>query len=148
MISCMASSQNSNAVPLPIERLPTALHSLRKFIPAQDYNRVRLALRRIDNPLHFSLRKMRCLEMVLSDGFWLCIDSCKDDRPVLAWTNFETANRAGLHEPVASDLRLFHVHAGLVMGEILENMGIELQFRLVALDDVQGTQRSTKRPVS
>ncbi|MGC1952644.1 MAG: hypothetical protein WA970_08755 [Gammaproteobacteria bacterium] len=119
-----------------IETLPAALHTLRKFIPAKDYNRVRLALRRIGNPACFPLGKMRCLEMILSDRFWLCIDSCKEDRPVLAWTAFETSHRSALHEPVACDLRLFHVHAGLVMGEILENIGVELQRRLDALQDL------------
>jgi hypothetical protein len=119
-----------------IESLPAALHTLRKFIPAQDFNRVRLALRRIENPLRFPLGKMHCLEMILSNRFWLCIDSCKEDRPVLAWTAFETSNRSGLHEPVACDLRLFHVHAGLVMGEILENIGIELQRRLDTFPDL------------
>lgn len=134
-------------MPLQIESLP-AVHTLRKFIPAEDYNRVRLALRRLENPLRFPLANMRCLEMILSDNFWLCIDSCKEDRPVLAWTGFETSNRSALHEAVACHLRLFHVHAGLVMGEILENIGVELQHRLDALQDLPGADRTSKRPGS
>jgi hypothetical protein len=132
-------------LPVRIESLP-AVHTLRKFIPATEYNRIRLALRRLENPLRFPLANMRCLEMILTDTFWLCIDSCREDRPVLAWTGFETSSRSGIHEAVACDLRLFHVHAGLVMGEILENTGVELQHRLAGLEGAPEPYRTTKRP--
>lgn len=110
-----------------------ASHTLHKTIPAGDYNRVRLALGRLDNPLRFSLENMRCLEMIINNHYWICIDTCKEDRPVLAWTEFVISNRSALHEPIVCDLRLYHTHAGLVMGEILENIGVELQHRLDAL---------------
>lgn len=106
---------------------------MRKIIPAADYNRVRLALRRITNPLQMELTPMKCLDVVLNDQYWLCFDSCMDDRPVLAWTAFEIIGRSALNAPVACELRLYHVHAGLVMGEILESLGQVLQQQLDGL---------------
>ena len=106
------------------------LHRQRRIIPAQDYNRVRLALGRLGNPLQVPLQGMRCLEMVLEDRFWTCIDSCSFDRPILAWTAFETGARSGINDPVTCELRFYHVHGGLVMGEVLETLGRVLQGRL------------------
>ena len=106
------------------------LHRQLRIIPAQDYNRVRLALSRLGNPLQVPLQGMRCLEMVLEDRIWTCIDTCMFGRPILAWTAFETEARSGIHEPVSCELRFYHVHGGLVMGEILDSLGCVLQRRL------------------
>lgn len=106
------------------------LHRQSRIIPAKDYNRVRLALGRLGNPLQVPLESMRCLEMVLEDRTWRCIDTCMFDRPILAWTAFETETRSGIHEPITCELRFYHVHGGLVMGEILETLGRVLQGRL------------------
>ncbi len=108
------------------------LHRLTKVIPAQDYNRVRLALSRLGNPLRIPLEGMRCLEMILEDKFWFCLDTCKSDCPVLAWAAFDTSGRSAIHESVSCELRFYHVHSGLVMGEVLETMGNVLQQRMDA----------------
>lgn len=107
-----------------------ASHTLHKVILAEDYNRVRLALRRLSNPLELELSSMKCLEMLFTDQYWLCTDSCVGDRPIMAWTAFESSGRSALDAPVACELRLYHTHAGLVMGEVLENLEKELQQRL------------------
>ena len=107
-----------------------ASHTLHKVITAEDYNRVRLALRRISNPLQFELTSMKCLEIILTDQYWLCIDNCADDRPIMAWTDFQLSDRSALHTPVSCRLRLYHVHAGLVMGEVLEVLGHILSDKL------------------
>lgn len=107
-----------------------ASHTLRKVIEAEDYNRVRLALRRISNPLQLELASMKCLEIVLTDHYWLCIDSCMGDRPVLAWTAFEVSGRTALNTSVACELRLYHSHGGLVMGEVLQKLGQVLNQKL------------------
>ena len=107
-----------------------ASHTLRKVIAAEDYNRVRLALSRLSNPLQLELTAMKCLEIILTDQYWLCFDSCMDNRPVLAWTAFEASGRSALNAPVACELRLYHVHGGLVMGEVIENLGQVLQRQL------------------
>lgn len=109
------------------------IHTLRKVIVAADYNRVRLALSRISNPLQLELTAMKCLDIILNDEYWLCIDNCMNDRPIMAWTAFENSDRSALNAPVACELRLYHVHGGLVMGEIIENLGQVIQRRLDAL---------------
>ena len=107
-----------------------ACHILRKVIAAADYNRVRLALKRISNPLQLELTSMKCLEMILTDQYWLCIDSCMGDRPILAWTAFEVSGRSALNASVACELRLYHYHGGLVMGEVLQKLGQVLKQQL------------------
>ena len=106
------------------------LHRQPGIIPAQDYNRVRLALSRLGNPLQVPLQGMRCLEMILQDRIWTCVDTCMNGSPILAWTAFETGMRVGIHEPVMCELRFYHVHGGLVMGEIMETLGRVLKERL------------------
>lgn len=103
---------------------------MHKIIAAEDYNRVRLALMRINNPLQLELTAMKCLEIILNDQYWLCTDSCMGNRPILAWTAFEVSGRSDLSASVACELRLYHTHGGLVMGEVLENLGKLLQQQL------------------
>ncbi len=106
------------------------LHTLKRVIQASDYNRVRLALRRIGNPVRFELQNLCCLDIILSDQHWVCIDPCIQDRPVMAWTDFQTQGRSAIHTPVECVLRMYHVHAGLVMGEVLDALGQTLQREL------------------
>lgn len=117
-------------MPLDFDRLQS-VHSMHRIIAAEDYNRVRLALSRLGNPIHLDLGEtLPCLEARLCDEYWLCYDGCRDEQPVLAWTAFERAGRSGLHEPVACDLHFYHMHAGLVMGEIFESIVTELRRQL------------------
>ncbi len=117
-------------MPPGIDRLQS-VHSIHRIIAAEDYNRVRLALSRLGNPLYLDLgATLPCLEVQLCDDYWLCFDSCRDEQPVLAWTAFERAGRSGLHEPVACDLHFYHLHAGLVMGDIFDSIVIELRRQL------------------
>ena len=107
-----------------------ASHTLHKIIPAEDYNRVRLALLRISNPMRIELQGMRCLDIILNDQYWLCIDPCVNDRPIMAWTDFQSTDRSAIHTPVSCMLRLYHMHAGLVMGEVLEALGRTLRLKM------------------
>ncbi len=66
---------------------------------------------------------MKCLEIILNDQYWLCLDSCTGGHPIMAWTDFQSTDRSAIHTPVSCMLRLYHVHAGLVMGEVLEALG-------------------------
>ena len=113
----------------PLDDIKTS-HTLHKVVPAEDYNRVRLALKRIHNPLQFELISMRCLEVVLNDKYWLCFDCCVDSQPIMAWTNFEVSGRSSLNAPVECELRLYHHKAGMVMGEVLESIGHSLETML------------------
>lgn len=122
-------------MPNPLDEHDT-LHTMYKVIPAKDYNRVRLALKRLSNPLHLVLTPMRQLEIILHDQYWLCFDGCMNDMRVLAWTEFETSGRSALDAPVKCELRLYHCHAGMVMGEVLNALGKSLKAMLETKDKI------------
>lgn len=122
------SPPDSKAMRLPEDLKP--LRVLPKTIDAHCYNLARLALRRLPRPVRVSLEGLRGLEVIVEDKYWLCIDGNVDDRPVLAWTEFETRDRASLHEPVHCRLYLLHQHAGLVMGLALDALEQALKGRL------------------
>lgn len=106
------------------------LRILDKRIEAACYNQVRLALQRLPRPLRIDLPRHRGLELCLEDDIWLCVDAARNDLPVLAWHSFDVGGRVALHEPVACRLNLYHIHAGLVMGTILEELERLLRERL------------------
>ncbi len=97
-----------------------ALRIFPKCIDASCYNAIRLALRRIANPLRVDLPLHRGLSVILDDNVWFCVDSLHNDLPVLAWCDFEVRKRNSLQEPVNCRLHLYHTHAGLIMGSALE----------------------------
>ena len=115
-------------------RLPTQepLRTYPKNIDAACYNRVRLALNRFERPLRVVLPDHRGLEAVLDYDCWLVVDSLQSDQPVLVWADFDH-RRDSLHEPVTCVLRLYHTHAGLVMGTALAALEKALSDRLAGL---------------
>lgn len=50
------------------------LRSAATTVPAVRYNRVRLALRRLENPLRLELPRLRSLDMILEDEAWALVD--------------------------------------------------------------------------
>ena len=107
--------------------LPT-LKSQPVTVPADRYNRVRLALRRLENPLRIELPKLRSLDFLLEDEMWAIIDRDLNDMPVAAWTDFE--HRTALHQPVPCTLRHYHAHADAVMDKALQKLDDILEGRL------------------
>ena len=91
-----------------------------KTIEAGCYNRVRLALQRIARPLRIALPDHRGLDAILDDSNWLIVDSLAGDMPILMWCDFQTHDRDNLHKPIACLIKLYHSHAGLIMGTALE----------------------------
>jgi hypothetical protein len=106
------------------------LRTLPKSIEAHQYNRVRLALLRLGNPLRLDIPRLH-VAVTLGDKHWLCVRPLDDDLPLLAWTAFETRGRA-LHEAVPCRLHLYHFHAGLLMGVALDVLDQTLCARLDA----------------
>ncbi|MBZ0070500.1 MAG: hypothetical protein WCY26_08610 [Thiohalobacteraceae bacterium] len=108
------------------------LRRLEKRVDAACYNQVRIALLRLPRPLRVALQRPRHrgLELVLDDDRWLCVDTGRNDLPVLAWHGFDTHGRSALHEPVVCRLDLYHIHAGLVMGTVLDDLEHILRERL------------------
>lgn len=100
------------------------------IIEAEKYNRVRLGLIRLENPLRFALPGLRGMDVIINDKAWICVDRTLYDLPVLAWTEFETGERAGLHEPINCKLYHYHVHANVIAGTVLNTVDRLLQERL------------------
>lgn len=108
--------------------IPT-LKTLPATVTAERFNRVRLALRRLENPLRIELPKLRSLDFILEDDMWAIIDRDLNDIPVLAWTDFE--HRTALHQPVPCTLRYYHAHADVVMDKALQRLDEILRARLM-----------------
>lgn len=100
----------------------TARRAMPKRVEARCFNDARVALHRIGNPLRLALPDHRGLEVIIADDGWLCVDSLQGDMPILAWCNFASSAREGLHEPVCCELRLYHMHAGLIMGSAVDSL--------------------------
>ncbi len=94
----------------------------RKAIPGPVFNQVRLAILRRPLPLRIELVRHAGLYIIIKENEWLAIDELTLDQVVLAWRKFETSERDALHEPVYSELSLYHSHAGLVMGSVLDEL--------------------------
>ena len=97
-----------------IEMLPMRI--MPKVIEATTFNQARLALLRVGNPLRVSLKDHPCLDVILSQEQWLCVDACNGDQPIMAWRDFEMQHRNELHKPIECKLYMYHTHAGLIMG--------------------------------
>jgi hypothetical protein len=105
------------------------LRTFPKRLEAAYYNRVRVALRRFGNPLRVALPEHNGLHAILEDAAWVCVDSTRNDLPVLAWLGFAN-RRERLHEPVDCRLELYHCRAGLIMSTALEALDRSLRERL------------------
>ena len=99
----------------PIRVLP-------KTIPATVYNHVRLALLRMGTPVSFELSKHRGLAIILERHFWQCVDTNNGDQTIMVWNSFKLDGRSAIHAPVKCDLSIYHRHAGLVMGSVLDEL--------------------------
>ncbi len=113
----------------PRTRVP--IRALPKTIDAACYNRVSLALTRLGEPLDVEIEPLR-IAIRVERKVWAAW-SLVNDIPLMAWVDFHVGER-GLHEPVPCQVRLYHFHAGLLMGhapQLLAN----------ALDERLGRQR-------
>lgn len=104
------------------------LRSAATTVPAVRYNRVRLALRRLENPLRLELPRLRSLDMILEDEAWALVDRGLNDIPIVAWTDFSP--RTALHTPLHCSLHYYHGHAALVVDTALITMDHILAERL------------------
>ena len=108
---------------IPIRTLP-------KVMQAGYYNRARLAVLRLGNPLRLEMPDLHGIDVILDDYAWMAVDRNQIDMPLLAWTDFDTRRRPGLHHPVPCRMHLYHFHAGLLMSEVLDNLEIAIDERL------------------
>lgn len=99
-------------------------------VTAADYNRVQIALKRLDAPVRIPLIGLRTLELLLERDAWIVIDRALNEIPVLAWTDFQVADRDSLHEPVPCVLKMYHAHAMTILDKVISCMEGVLQQRI------------------
>lgn len=111
-----------------LDELPV-LRSRPESVDAARYNRVRLALHRLGNPLRIELPELRSLDFILEDDVWAIVDRDFNDIAVVAWTDFE--HRSTLHQPIRCTLRYYHAHADAVIETALQQLNEILDARLL-----------------
>ena len=79
---------------------------------------MRLGILRLNNPLHIELEGIRGMRCILDDNAWIFLDSYIGDLPLLAWTKFQP--RDTITTSIACELRLYHMHAGLLISKSLD----------------------------
>ncbi len=99
-------------------------------IEAKHYNVWRRARGRWGAPLRLHLPDLLEMELILSDAYWVCVDTTKYDVPVIAWVDLEDAGRVALHEDVKCKLNYYHFAASALRGRCLELMEAALAKRL------------------
>jgi hypothetical protein len=105
-----------------------AIRSMPYSLDAVLYNRVRLALLRIGNPLELELEKIG-IDLVLENSCWVGYHCQQTSLPLIAWDGFDH-NRSALDVPVGCTMHLYHQHSWLRMPRILLAMDKELQQQL------------------
>ncbi|HKJ21633.1 MAG TPA: hypothetical protein VKA13_00970 [Gammaproteobacteria bacterium] len=121
---------------IPIRTLP-------KVMQAVYYNRVRLALLRLGNPLRLEMPGLRGIDVILDDSAWMAVDRNQVDMPLLAWTDFDSRRREALHQAVPCRMHLYHFHAGLLMGDLLDNLEFAVDERLSQWGSLSSCRVST-----
>jgi hypothetical protein len=101
-------------------------------VSARHYNLWRLARARLTLPLRLPLPGLKGLELIVGDDAWVCVDPALGDLPVLAWGAFDSASREALDQPVACELRYYHVAASMVRAPALKILERALAARLDA----------------
>lgn len=99
-------------------------------VSAEHFNIVTIALKRLERPIRLELPKLRTLDLLLDDDAWIVVDRNLNDVPVMAWLDFDTRHRAGLHAPVSCTLNFYHIHAPIIIGKVMEAMDLLLGERL------------------
>jgi len=112
-----------------LEEFP-AYASRPDHVPARRYNLWRLAALRIGLPLRLALPGLKGLELVLTERAWVCVDPQVNDMPIIAWTDFQGADRSTLHGPVPCEVKYFHFGATMVRAKVLDLMESLLDERL------------------
>jgi hypothetical protein len=107
-----------------------AIRSMPYLLDAALYNRARLALLRIGNPLELELEKTG-IDLVLENTCWIGYHCQQISLPLIAWDGFDHF-RSALDAPVGCTLHLYHHHSWLQLPRILLALDKELQQQLSA----------------
>lgn len=89
-------------------------------VDAALFHTVYRALKRKPPAIRLVLPGLKTLDLILQPDAWIVVDRAYNDLPVAAWSEFRAAERQGLHEPVACELRYFHGYAGMIVKRVLD----------------------------
>lgn len=95
-------------------------------VDALFYNHAQTALKRLGSQIRLKIPKLKHLDLIIQKDAWIIVDITLNDIPVVAWTRFETENRASLHEPIQCEIRFFHFAASMILNRTLEAMELML----------------------
>jgi len=108
-------------------------------IRAQDYNLVKIALKRLGSPIRLEIPNLRTLDFILEDDLWVIVDRSLNDIPVIAWLNFNDHVRTGIHEDITCERRTYHTHAIIIVDKAFEALHLLLGEKLAALSEKEST---------
>lgn len=95
-------------------------------IKAVHFNHVQIALKRLGLSLRYRIPKLKHLDLILEKDAWIIVDRVLNDIPIAAWTNFQSSQRTGLHDPIICKLKLYHKDAHMILNRTLEAMELLL----------------------
>ena len=96
-------------------------------VDASYYNHVEVALKRLhEEELRYHIPGLKHLVLILQHNAWVIVDRVFNDTPVAAWVDFQTRNRANLHEPVKCQINYYHANAPMILRRTLQAMDIML----------------------
>jgi len=112
-------------------------------LDAVHYNHVQYALNHLGDSIRLQLPRLKHLDLILEKQAWIIVDRVLNDVPIAAWTEFETARRESLHQPIKCKLNLYHMHAHLVLQHSLEAMELLLGEQLQEMESTQTASVTT-----
>ena len=108
-------------------------------IRAQDYNLVKIALKRLGSPIRLEIPNLRTLDFILEQDLWVIVDRSLNDIPVIAWLNFKDQERESLHEDIECERRAYHTHAMIIVDKALEALQLILGEKLGEISDTESS---------
>lgn len=116
-----------------LDEIPT-FETRQSQLRAQDFNLVRIALKRLGAPIRIELPRLRSLDFIFEKDLWVIVDRALNDIPIVAWLDFAEAQRDNLHQPITCQQRTYHTHAMMIIAKAFEAMHLILGEKLATLD--------------
>ena len=108
-------------------------------IRAQDYNLIKIAIKRLGSPIRLEIPNLRTLDFILEDDLWVIVDRSLNDIPVIAWLNFKDHERTNLHEDITCERRSYHTHAMIIVDKAFEALHLLLGEKLGTISESDST---------
>lgn len=102
-------------------------------IPADCFNLVRLARKRVGGYLEINLPGLSDNTMVVGDARWRCRNR-KLGAVLLTWEDFRNGNRSGLLDPVECSLTMHHSYSRTIIWHLYESLKTAMQRELDGIE--------------